>query len=239
MMDVFGRPDSYAAMNATTVRGALVKSLPQSDTVSSVAFSPDGRSYRTCTGHIDIGASAAAARGDGYGRGGCAWCAPSAILAPMARRHDKPQLKRELLARLEEQLATARAAHAAATEGAISDEARPENDKDTRGLEQSYLARGHAQRVAELEAAIAVIEKMATERMSKVAVGALVVVEEEGRERALYVAAHGGGLVLAEQVTVVTPTSPMGRALLGKAIDEDCELVAGGAHRTLAIVEVS
>lgn len=157
----------------------------------------------------------------------------------MARRHDKTELKRELVARLEEQLATARAAHAAATEGAISDDARPENDKDTRGLEQSYLARGHAQRVAELEAAVTVIEKMSTERMRKVAVGALVVVEEDDRERALYVAAHGGGLVLAEHVTVVTPTSPMGRALLGKSADDDCELVAGGTQRTLAIVEVS
>ncbi len=99
----------------------------------------------------------------------------------MARRHDKTELKRELVTRLEEQHATARAAHAAATEGAISDEARPENDKDTRGLEQSYLARGHAQRVAELEAAVTVAEKMSTKRMRKVAVGALVVVEEDDR----------------------------------------------------------
>jgi transcription elongation GreA/GreB family factor len=157
----------------------------------------------------------------------------------MARRRSKADLKRELLAQLEQQLASARAAHASATEGAISDEARPENDKDTRGLEQSYLARGHAQRVADLEAAVTVVEKMPTEPLRKISVGAHVVVEEDERERELYVAAHGGGLVLAKQVTVVTPTSPMGRALLGKIADEECELVAGGTQRTLAIVEVS
>ncbi len=151
----------------------------------------------------------------------------------------KADLKRELLAQLEQQLATARASHAAATEGAISDEARPENDKDTRGLEQSYLARGHAQRVADLETAVTVIAAMTIAPVTKVAIGALVVVEEEDRERTLFIAPHGGGLALAGDVTVVTPTSPMGRALHGKVAEDECELDAGGAQRTLVIVEVS
>jgi transcription elongation GreA/GreB family factor len=157
----------------------------------------------------------------------------------MPRSRSKAELKRELLEQLEAQLASARAAHAAATEGAISDESRPENDKDTRGLEQSYLARGHAQRVADLETAVAVVSAMPVAALSKVVVGALVVVEEDDRERALFVAAHGGGLVIGGDVTVVTPTSPMGRALHGKLADDECELVAGGGQRTLTIVEVS
>jgi transcription elongation GreA/GreB family factor len=157
----------------------------------------------------------------------------------MQNARTKSELKRELLAQLETQLASARAAHAAATEGAISDEARPENDKDTRGLEQSYLARGHAQRVADLETAVTVIAAMKIDAMARVAVGALVVVEEDERERALLIAPHGGGLVIGDDVTVVTPTSPMGRALHGKVADDECELTAGGAQRTLVIVEVS
>jgi transcription elongation GreA/GreB family factor len=155
------------------------------------------------------------------------------------RARSKAELKRELLAQLEAQLATACAAHAAATEGAISDEARAENDKDTRGLEQSYLARGHAQRVAELETAVTVIAAMPDAPMHSVAVGALVVVEEDDRERAFFLAAHGGGLGLAGDVTVVTPTSPVGRALHGKRPDDECELTTGGVQRTLVIVEVS
>jgi transcription elongation GreA/GreB family factor len=157
----------------------------------------------------------------------------------MQTARSKADLRAELLHLLEEQLATARAAHAAATEGAIGDEARPENDKDTRGLEQSYLARGHAQRVADLETAVSVIASMSVGPMQKVAVGACVVVEEEGRKRTLFVAAHGGGLRLGGDVTVVTPTSPMGRALHGKGADDDCELVAAGAQRTLTIVEIA
>jgi len=151
----------------------------------------------------------------------------------------KADLKRELLAQLEAQLVAARAAHAAATEGAISDEARPENDKDTRGLEQSYLARGIAQRVADLEAAVNAVGMMTVAKSARVAIGALVTIEEDSRERTLYIAGHGGGLVLAEGITVVTPTSPMGRALLGKQSDDEAELVAGGATRPLAITDVA
>jgi transcription elongation GreA/GreB family factor len=157
----------------------------------------------------------------------------------MARTRSKAELRHELLAQLQAQLATARAAHAAATEGAISDEARAENDKDTRGLEQSYLARGHAQRVADLDTAVALIATMAVAPMRVVGIGALVVCEEDDRERTLFVAPHGGGLVLAGDVTVVTPTSPIGRAVHGKTVDDECELVAGNGRRTFVITEVS
>jgi transcription elongation GreA/GreB family factor len=156
----------------------------------------------------------------------------------MARRLSKADLKRELLAQLEAQLAAARAAHAAATEGAISDEARPENDKDTRGLEQSYLARGHAARVAELEHGVATVAAMTTATLDRVAHGAHVEVDEDDRTRELYIAPAGGGLVLAGKVTVVTPTSPIGRALLGKQAGDDAELAAGGSTRTLTIARV-
>jgi transcription elongation GreA/GreB family factor len=157
----------------------------------------------------------------------------------MGGARNKADLKRELVEQLEHQLATARAAHAAAAEAATSDEARPENDKDTRGLEQSYLARGHAQRVADLETAVSVVAAMQVAPQQQVAVGALVVVEEGDRERSLFLAAHGGGLVIAGDITVVTPTSPIGRALHGKVADDECELVAGGAQRRLVIMEVS
>jgi transcription elongation GreA/GreB family factor len=154
-------------------------------------------------------------------------------------RHDKAALKQQLLALLEGQLATARAAHTAATEGAIGDEARPENDKDTRGLEQSYLARGHAGRVAELETGIVAVTAVSTAPSKRAALGAVVEVEEDGETRALYLAGAGGGLVLEGGVTVVTPTSPMGRALLGKGEDDECELVAGGTQRMLVITSIA
>jgi transcription elongation GreA/GreB family factor len=150
---------------------------------------------------------------------------------------DKARLRTELLGRLEAQLATARAAHAAAIEGAIDDEARPENNKDTRGLEQSYLARGYAQRVAELEAAVAAIAAMTIANQRRVSIGAVVVALDDDRERTFFIAGHGGGVELGD-VTVLTPTSPLGRALLGKRVDDACEVAAGGTQRTLAITSI-
>ncbi len=150
----------------------------------------------------------------------------------------KDKLRSALLARLEEDLATARAAHAAAIEGATHEEARPENDKDTRGLEQSYLARGLAQRVAELEAAVAAIPVMKLDAAGKVSIGALVTTDEDGEEQQFFVAGHGGGLELPGGITVVTPSSPIGRALLGKREDDDCEVLAGGRRRTLVITRI-
>jgi transcription elongation GreA/GreB family factor len=157
------------------------------------------------------------------------------------KRPTKEALRRELLAQLEAHLETARAAHASATEGAISDDARPENDKDTRGLEQSYLARGIAGRVAELEAAVESIAAMTLAKSTRVAIGALVTVEQgdADKERTLYIAPHGGGLTLSGDITVVTPTSPMGRALLGKVVDDDAELVTGGTTRSLTITAIA
>src|SRR5688572_14200446 len=100
----------------------------------------------------------------------------------MAR--SKAKLKAELVAQLEDQLATARAAHEAAAAAATDEEARPENDKDTRGLEQSYLARGHAQRVADLETAVATVSAMPVRTLSEadpIGVGALVAIEEDDK----------------------------------------------------------
>jgi hypothetical protein len=146
----------------------------------------------------------------------------------------KAKLKAELLAALEIQLTSARAAHEQAASAATHEEARPENDKDTRGLEQSYLARGHAQRVAELETAVAVVETFAPRTFREddpIALGALIGLEDG---RTLWLAPHGGGVELTGGITVVTPTSPLGKALLGKRVDDEIEF----GKRTLVVTSV-
>ena len=146
----------------------------------------------------------------------------------------KGKLKAELLAALAAQLTAARTAHEQAASAATHEEARPENDKDTRGLEQSYLARGHAQRVAELETAVAVVETFAPRSFTEddaIALGALVELEDG---RTLWLAPHGGGVELSGGITVVTPTSPLGKALLGKRVDDEIEF----GKRTLVVTSV-
>jgi transcription elongation GreA/GreB family factor len=154
---------------------------------------------------------------------------------------DKSALKAELIALLGDALEVARAAHAAAVEGAIADDARPENDKDTRGLEQSYLARGQAARVAELETQLAETTAMALRTFDDgdaIGISAVVDAEEAGRTLRYFVAPHGGGSVLAGGIQVVTLASPLGRALLGKQIDDEVELRLPGKLRTIVVVGI-
>jgi transcription elongation GreA/GreB family factor len=146
----------------------------------------------------------------------------------------KAKLKAELLVQLEAQLAAARSAHETAVAAATHEEAKAENDKDTRGLEQSYLARGHAQRVGELENAVAVSQAFAPRAFGEgeaIALGAIAEIEEDGKVKRLWVAPHGGGIELAGGITVVTPTSPLGRALLGRHVDDEVEM----GKRTLTV----
>jgi transcription elongation GreA/GreB family factor len=136
---------------------------------------------------------------------------------------DKVALRDALRAELQTALDRAEIAHAAAIEGATHAESRAENPKDTRGLEQSYLARGQAQRVAELASAIATIDALALRRFgpnAPVAMSALVTLDDGQR---CFIAPAGGGTVLAGGVAVVTPSSPLGAALIGRSAGDEID----------------
>ena len=151
----------------------------------------------------------------------------------------RSDLRRDLLAAAEAALATARAAHAAAVEGATHSETKAENDKDTRGLEQSYLARGHAARVEELEAALVSVAALSTAKPGpRIALGAVATVDDDGSVTRYYLAPWGGGVTLAGGIAVVTPTSPIGRALIGKAVGEVAEVHRPGGVREFEIVAI-
>ena len=153
----------------------------------------------------------------------------------------KARLRSELVARLRADLVVAERSQEATREGATHEENRPENDKDTRALEQSYLARGQARRVAELRTEVALVQGMPVRDLTDddpIALGALVLVEENERERTLLVAPGGGGAALEGDVLVVTPSSPLGRALLGKRAGDDVELPAAGRTRSLTVTGV-
>jgi transcription elongation GreA/GreB family factor len=144
----------------------------------------------------------------------------------------KQALKDELVAALTAALEAARRAHASALEGATHAEAKAENDKDTRGLEQSYLARGQAQRAHELAAALDEVEASELRRF------VLVTVDEDGDQLRYLIAPHGGGTVLGGGIQVVTPQSPLGRALTAKQIDDVVEVKLKDKIRELTVLEI-
>jgi transcription elongation GreA/GreB family factor len=153
----------------------------------------------------------------------------------------KAALHAELVARLTAALDSARAAHAATQQAATHEEARAENDKDTRGLEQSYLARGQAQRVEELAAELAAVQKMTLRAYGDddaIAAGALVDATADGTRHCYFIAPGGAGEVLADGVQVVTPRSPLGRALCGRLAGEEVEVPTPSGRRTLDITQI-
>jgi hypothetical protein len=165
------------------------------------------------------------------------------------QRPRKDALKRELLERLGADLAAREESHRFAAQAATHEEAKPENDKDTRALEQSYFARGEAMRAQELRAAVAAVQAMSTRPWGPeepIAIGAVVCTEESpasGGEAArivAWLAPYGGGTRLdGGTVHVVTPKSQLGLALIGRRVGEETEFVAGGKLRPLTILSVA
>ena len=67
---------------------------------------------------------------------------------------------------------------------------------------------------------------------------ALVTIEEDGVQQRWFIAPAGGGNVLGGGVAVVTPSSPLGKALLGKTHGESFELRGKAGLREMTIVDV-
>jgi transcription elongation GreA/GreB family factor len=155
----------------------------------------------------------------------------------------KLALKTELTSLLASDLETLERSHRASIEGATHEEAKPENDKDTRALEQSYLARGQAKRIDELRGHVAEVASMPCRDFTNgepAAMGALVTIEEDDGESHLFMAPQGGGTRLrGGEIQVVTPRSPLGVALLGKQEGDECEVRLAGRVRALVVVRVT
>lgn len=158
---------------------------------------------------------------------------------------DKSAVREALRAALASTLATLVHAAKDAAAGATHEDNRSEGDKDMRATEQSYIARGQAMRAEELADELARLEATplrAFDRGDAIAPGALVRVSiDDDEQRVLFVISWGGGTELVvgrAKVTVVTPSSPVGQALLGRRQGEDFELKQRGAVREWVIEEV-
>jgi transcription elongation GreA/GreB family factor len=149
----------------------------------------------------------------------------------MARQaRDKRALWQELVERVRAEVEASRRAHQETQAGATHEEAKPENDKDTRALEQSYLARGQAARVDEATRALAALIALPLRDFTDddpIALGALATLESEDGERLrVLLAPAGAGQRLADadgEVSVITTGSPLGRALVGGKVGDSPE----------------
>jgi transcription elongation GreA/GreB family factor len=131
----------------------------------------------------------------------------------------------------------ARAAHAEATD----EQSKAENKYDTRGLEASYLARGQSRQAAEVGQALVQFRALPLGESASVEVGALVQLTA-GRDVTWYfLGPRAGGLevtVEGQEITVITPQSPLGGQLLGRRAGDRISLNLGGKKRECRIAEV-
>jgi len=147
---------------------------------------------------------------------------------------------------LEAQLAQQLAAANGARDEAISEENRPENRFDTRSLEAAYLAEGQARLVSELRESLVAWRALPVFPLgagSPVSLGALVELAESGQDPRWYlVGPTSGGLELTDgqrSIMVVTPSSPLGRSLIGRRSGDTVALPARGGSRSAELRSVS
>ncbi len=157
---------------------------------------------------------------------------------------DKQGLVAQLRARLQEALLVAERARDEAAEEARAGATPAEKREDARvALEWSSLAEGHARRAAQVRSEL---ETLATftprplPRGAAVSLGALVEVEDEERGVTCFLAPAGAGEELTGPggdgfFTVVTPASPLGRAVMGRRVGDVVDARIAGERREWTI----
>lgn len=156
--------------------------------------------------------------------------------------------KRAFLEALVEQLTQeferAKAHAVDAAEGATHEDNRAEGDKDMRSTEASYVARGHAQRTLQLEEALARLSHLElldfgpSDPIQSTAFVELT----QGKQRLFYfiLPVAGGERISLQGVNVqsLTPTSPLGSALLGLTVGDEAEVESPQGLRVYNVVSV-
>jgi transcription elongation GreA/GreB family factor len=151
-------------------------------------------------------------------------------------------LIRELEANYQTALTAANRAHSTATDKANI----AENKYDTLAIEAAYLAEGQAKRTSECSADLKAIQKLTALDFSQsdaIAIGALVsLIDSNEKALLLFLAPVSGGhkFIFEERtIVVITQSSPLGKALLGKRVDDEFEFGSGQHKRDYRITAIA
>jgi transcription elongation GreA/GreB family factor len=142
-----------------------------------------------------------------------------------------------LLAELE----TVAGAERESREAATHEDTRAEDKYDTRATESSYLADGQARLAAELRGAVEQYRALAIREFQAdepVALTALVELQQRSMRDLYFIGPRNGGVVVSHddvEVMVITPQSPLGRALLGRRSGEQVRLENGREATILSV----
>src|SRR5690606_38504164 len=143
----------------------------------------------------------------------------SATRATTLDRMQKSAVRDAIVAQLQSELdRQARAAHDSREE-ATSTESKSEGKYDMRSQEAAYLAAEIAESITHYRA----LELPDFSQGRPAALGSLITIENKGRSAVYFLGPRNGGMEITlgdETCLVVTPSSPLGRQLLGRVVGD-------------------
>lgn len=154
---------------------------------------------------------------------------------------NKEAVLAQILSVLSAELAALTRAAQGAFAAATDPDSKAENKYDTRTLEASYVARGQAQRVAELQQAVQAFTAMSAatqESGSAITLGALVTLEPPGEQTHYFLGPFAGGTEIVhegQEVVVITPASALGQKLIAKRAGDTIALRPGLSAKVIAV----
>ena len=161
---------------------------------------------------------------------------------------EKHDVHKVVIAALLSRYETAKWAAKQAHEAATNEESVAENKYDTFGLEASYLAHGQSQRVLECEKDWLVFDKkqpVLFDGEGAIDLWCLVTLTELesscGASKYFFLSPCAGGLTVEineKTLYLVTLSSPVGKALLGKYVGDELELLQNGKQTAYEITTI-
>ena len=157
---------------------------------------------------------------------------------------NKSALLDKIIETLQTELETYIRAAKSSHDEAIAEENRAENKYDTRGLEASYLAAGQANKIMELEEAIAAFEDLREQRFTEkdgINVGALLEITQNGESAHYFIGPSAGGTEIeidGTELLVITLQSPLGSQLQGATQCTKMKIDLAGRKQSVEILTV-
>ena len=154
---------------------------------------------------------------------------------------NKQDVLDQILSVLSTELASLTRAAQGSFAAATDPDSKAENKYDTRTLEASYVARGQAQRVAELQEAVrafGALSGSALEPGAAITLGALVSLETPEERAHYFLGPFAGGTEIVcegKEIIVITPASALGQKLIGRREGETIALRPGVSATVVAV----
>lgn len=154
---------------------------------------------------------------------------------------DKTRILNAVLHELKTDLERQKAANETASDSATNSESRAESKWDTGGLEASYLARGYARQFEEMVNHLDELRRFDPEEFNgqSVGLGALVDCELDEYVSTFYLLPCCGGMELefdGKEITIITPESPIGGALMRKTPGDNYALPNGRTGKVIKVL---